>query len=249
MIKYFDINESGHSVKCKIYCNNMRDITKVILYGHGFGGHKDNKAAERFAETLLSKYKKSAVICFDLPCHGDDVKKKLVLDDCSTYIDILVNYVKEHLHVTAIGVYATSFGGYVFLKYLHEKGNPFSKIALRCPAVNMYEVISKNRSEEEWNQLQKGNSIAIGFDHKINVTSSFLEDLKVHDITEWDYTDFYEDILIMHGSKDEVVPYEPVFEFADNNLIDFILVENADHRFRDHAIMGTAIKQIIEFLM
>ena len=57
MIKYFDINDNGHSIRCKLFCNDQRSIDDVILCGHGFAGHKDNKSTERFAETVLSKNK------------------------------------------------------------------------------------------------------------------------------------------------------------------------------------------------
>ena len=64
---------------------------------------------------------------------------------------------------------------------------------------------------------------------------------------EKDFTEYFEDILIIHGTKDEVVPMDPIATFADNNLIDFIPVENADHRFKDPALMGNAIKMILDF--
>ena len=247
MIKYFDINEKGYSVKCKLYCNNVRDIDKVVIYGHGFGGHKDNKAAERFAETLLGKYKKVGVITFNLPCHGDDVKKKLVLEDGNDYLESIVKYIQSQWHTDKIYGYATSFGGYVFLKYILDRKNPFIKLALRCPAVNMYEVLYALLSQQEREQLEKGNSVAIGFDHKITITNSFLEELKENNVMEKDFTEYFEDILIIHGTKDEVVPIEPIATCADNNLSDFIPVENADHRFKDPALMGNAIKMILDF--
>ena len=142
MQRYFEINKEGHNVRCKIYFNDLKTISKVIIYGHGFGGHKDNKAAEKFAERILTKYKGIAVICFDLPCHGDDVKKKLQLQDCDTYIRLVIEYAKEQFDTDIIYMYATSFGGYLVLKQIAEHQNPFVKIALRCPAVNMADVFT-----------------------------------------------------------------------------------------------------------
>jgi dipeptidyl aminopeptidase/acylaminoacyl peptidase len=87
----------------------------------------------------------------------------------------------------------------------------------------------------------------VGFDRKILVGSDFLEDLKCHDIRQLDYLDYAEDILILHGTADEIVPFDSSCSFADNNLIEFIPVENADHRFRDPQKMEFAIKQILSF--
>lgn len=249
MTKYFDINASGHSIRCKLYCNDMRSIRKIVLFGHGFGGHKDNKAAERFALTVLSKYKNAAVLTFNWPCHGDDVKKKLSLEDCSIYISLIVDYLKERFAPSNLYVYATSFGGYLFLKYIAENGNPFDKIALRCPAINMYESLTgRIMSSGDVEKLEKEKSIQVGFDRKVTITSAFLAELQRKDITQYDYLDYCEQIEILHGTKDEIIPFDVVRDFADNNLIEFIPIEKADHRFQDPAIMGNAIKRILDFL-
>ena len=80
--KNFYINESGASIHCKLYCNDMKSVKQIVLYGHGFGGHKDNKAAEKFAKKATAKFKDFGVVTFNLPCHGDDVRKTLILNDC-----------------------------------------------------------------------------------------------------------------------------------------------------------------------
>ena len=248
MEKYFEINKNGHNVRCKLYCGKNSDIEKAVLFGHGFAGHKDNGAAQKFAERLLSKYKGIALITFNLPCHGDDVKKKLTLPDCMTYIDIVVDYIKSELGVSEIYSYATSFGGYLVLKYITERENPFKKIALRCPAVNMAEVLTRSiMKDDELDKLLKGKNVQVGFDRKIEISRQFLSELEESDIQKINYLDYADDILILHGTKDEVVPIEAVRRFADDNLIEFIPVENADHRFQNPACMEIATKKVIDF--
>ncbi len=248
MNRYFEINSEGHNIRCKLYYSNINDIKKVVIFAHGFGGHKDNKAAERFADRVLSKYKRTAIVTFNWPSHGDDVKKKLYLSDCGTYLRLVLNYVKEKYETDDIYSYATSFGGYLILKYIAENGNPFKKIALRCPAVNMYEVITSTIiSSDELDKLSKGKEVPVGFDRKIMINQQFLNDLHQADIRKYDYLDYADDILIMHGTKDEVVPFESANEFADNNVIEFIPVEDADHRFQNPLKMDIAIKYILDF--
>ena len=118
--KNFYINESGASIHCKLYCNDMKSVKQIVLYGHGFGGHKDNKAAEKFAKKATAKFKDFGVVTFNLPCHGDDVRKTLILNDCFEYIGIVLNYLKEKFETDEIFGYATSFGGYLFLKYIAD---------------------------------------------------------------------------------------------------------------------------------
>ncbi len=249
MERYFEINEKGHNIRCKLYCNNPQDIRKIVVFGHGFGGHKDNGAAEKFAQRMLSKYKGTALVTFNWPSHGDDVKKKICLADCSDYLELVVSYLKQKYGTEELYAYATSFGGYLTLKYIAERGNPFRKIALRCPAVNMHEVLTRAiMASEELEALQRGRDVPVGFDRKILVTPQFLEELREKDIRNWDYLDFAEDILILHGTEDEIVPFEAAREFCEEKLIEFIPVEGADHRFRSQKAMDQAIKLILDFI-
>ena len=53
MEKYFDINESGFSIRCKLYYNkDLHNLPHIVVATYGFGGNKDNKAIEKFAERI-----------------------------------------------------------------------------------------------------------------------------------------------------------------------------------------------------
>ena len=248
MEKYFEINKNNQNIRCKLYYDKKHTIEKVVLFGHGFAGHKDNSAAQKFADRVLTKYKGIAVLIYNLPCHGDDVKKKMVLQDCMTYIETVIDYIRSELQPEEIYSYATSFGGYLVLKYISEHENPFAKIALRCPAVNMAEVLTKTiMKNDELELILKGKNVQVGFDRKIEINQQFLTDLEESDIQKIDYLDFADDILILHGTKDEIVPFDAGKTFADNNLIEFIPVENADHRFQNPYCMELATKRVLEF--
>lgn len=248
MHRYFEINERGHNIRCKLYAQDPKSVSRVVIFCHGFGGHKDNAAAEKFAQRMISKYKRTAMVTFNWPCHGDDVKKKLKLETCEEYLDLVVNDIRQKYETAGLFCYATSFGGYLTLKYIHAQGNPFQKIVLRCPAVNMFEVLTHTIvSSGELDALSRGREIPVGFDRKIPVSPAFLEALKSSDICTWDFLDWAEDILILHGTADEIVPIEAVHAFAENNLMEFLPIEGADHRFRNPAHMESAIKHILEF--
>lgn len=246
--RYFEINEDGHNIRCKLYAQDVRTIARVVIFCHGFGGHKDNGAAERFAERMVSKYKGTAMVTFNWPCHGDDVKKKLCLADCDAYLSLVLAYVRQKFQTEELYSYATSFGGYLTLKYIHEHGNPFRKIALRCPAVNMYDAFTHSIMREgDLEKLSRGKDVPIGFDRKIPVSLSFLKELEETDIRGWDYLDYAEDILMIHGTADEIIPFDTASAFSENTLIELVSVAGADHRFRDPKKMDQAIKLILDF--
>jgi len=246
--KYFEINRQGHNIRCKLYFNDLNNVEKAVIFGTGFAGHKDNNAAHGFAEKLLSKHRDVIVVVFNWPSHGDDVKKKLVLEDCDTYLGFVIDEVRERFGAEELLAYATSFGGYLFLKYISEHGNPFSRVALRCPAVYMYDVITGSIiKNDDYDRILKGKDVQVGFDRKITINKLFLDDLQANDLRSRDFIDYADSMLIMHGTSDEVVPFESGKEFAENNLIDFIPVERADHRFQNPTHMSLANKHVMEF--
>ena len=232
----------------KLYSNDFADVKKVVLFGHGFGGNKDNRAAARFAEHVLEENEDAAVITFDWPCHGNDEKERLRLEDCTAYLQEVVSYVNSRFVSAELYAYATGFGGYLFLKYISENKNPFMKTALRCPAVNMYDMLTKAiMTDENREAIRKGKPALVGFDRKIEINKEFVESLKQKDITKRNFRKQADTILILHGTEDEIVPIETVRLFAERNGISFISVEGADHRFQDTEKMDFAIEEIVRF--
>ena len=100
---------------------------------------------------------------------------------------------------------------------------------------------------DEYDRIMKGKDIQVGFDRKIIVTRKLLDELKTNDIRQRDYLEEAENILIIHGTADEVVPFDSSRAFAENNVIDFIPVEKADHRFQNPAHRSVANKYALEF--
>lgn len=250
MEKHFDINEDGYSVRCKLYASkDTRTYPRVVICTHGYGSSKDVANIGKFAEKETSKYKQDAVICFDWPCHGQDARKKLVLSECMEYLTLVVNHAKNVLKAEQVYIYSVSFGGYLTLKYIAEIGNPFTKIALRCPGIRMYDLMRKNVSEADWTKIEKGKEVLIGLDRKMKVDKQLFEDLARSDVRKYEYFDEADNMIILHGTADTTVPIEDSRAFAENNVIEFVPVEGADHPFRDPKLMDIAIHTIIEFFV
>ena len=247
--KYFSINQDGYSIRCKLYAPDIKRVASVVVFGHGFSGDKDNRMAEKLAQRIQKRHSDAALLIFDWPCHGGDACNKLRLADCSAYLSHVIGYAKSRFRTDVLYGSATSFGGYLFLKYIAENGNPFRKVAFRCPAVNMYDVLTKTiMTEKDRHDIDKGKPLLIGFDRKVKVTKEFLEDLQQHDITHLDYSADAGDMLIVHGTKDEIVSYDAVKTFAGDNGISLHTAEGADHRFTDPQKMDEAITAIITAL-
>lgn len=196
----------------------------------------------------MEKKNDTAIITFNAPCHGDDVSERLSLELCSEYIKTVAAYVKKQFSVQKVFSYATSFGGYQILRYIAEHGNPFHKIVLRCPAVNAYDVIYHTiMNGEEREMLQKEKNALVGFDRKIRIDQEFIEEIQEADLSKYDYKNFSNDLIIIQGTEDEVVPFEAVSAFSKKNNIRFIAVEGADHRFQDSEKMNLAIEYTFDY--
>ena len=162
------------------------------------------------------------------------------------YLALVIDHVRQSYHSTELYSYATSFGGYLTLMYIRKRENPFEKIALRCPAVNMYDVLTGAiMSPEELARLQKGESVPVGFDRKVITDLPLLQALQSGDIQKWDFRDLAGSILSLHGSADEIVSFAASKAFAERNGIAFIPVDGADHRFGDEAHMEAATRHIL----
>ena len=245
---YFNINDAGLNIRCKLYSEGKDDVRTLVLCGHGFGGHKDNRAAERFSKHVLDKNHGAIVLTFNWPCHGDDVRKTLRLSDCDAYLSAVLSWIRSRYPDAALFGYATSFGGYLFLKYVSEHGNPFRKLALRCPAVTMYDVMTSGiMTESDLERIKKGKPVSVGFDRKVEIDKVFLDSIRDADITQRDFLPYADELCILQGTKDEIVPFDAVKAFAEENVIDFEPVENADHRFQSPEKMDFVIAKICAF--
>ena len=247
MEKYYSINKNGSSIRCKLYCVDPADISAVVVFGHGFSGHKDNRSAEKLAAKMQKRHRQTALIVFNWPCHGDDASAKLTLDGCLRYLDTVIADTKERFGTECLYGCATSFGAYLFLNYIHVYGNPFQSLALRCPAVPMYDVLTQAIiREDDLDRILRGKPVLVGFDRQVKVTKDFLAELQAADLFRMDFRPFAENTVIIHGTKDEIVPFAAAEAFAKQNGIPFFPVEAADHRFSDPKKMDEAMEIMLE---
>lgn len=249
MEKYFEITENGKNIKCKMYYKNENEVKDVIISCHGFGGSKDNNFSKKLSEVLLSKFDDKCIITFDWPCHGDDVRKNLNLKDCNDYLSLIIKFVEEKYNTQNLYLNATSFGGYLSLKYIYENGNPFKKISLRCPAINMGKVLYYNvLKEQDRLTLEKGKSVYTGYEKLVKITPQFIDELYAKDISNIDFETYSNNIIIIHGVNDELVSFDTVKIFSEANNIPLYPINDCGHIFNDPAKAREAIDDISDYL-
>ena len=225
-----------------------RPADNVLICCHGFTGSRNSFSTSTLAERISSEYKNTNVLSFDWPGHGDEIDRELTLERCDEYLTKVIEAARKYFPKADLYANGTSFGGYLLLKYISDHGNPFKKIVMRSTAVTMHDVLTKTiMSEDDKRTIADGETAYIGFDVKVPVTAPFVESLAEEDIRKNDYRSFRSDILMIHGTSDELVPYSDAVAFAEKQGIALYTVDGADHRFCDRSLRENAITRACEF--
>ena len=214
--KEFNINSSKKSYKifCDLYLPDNRNIKKIIIACHGFGGDKKSSAIIALARSLTNFG--IGVITFDFPGHGMSKTDGYyyTVENCINDIDDVEQYIKNNFENIEIGIFATSFGAYVTLLKINKSNDIYNSIVLRCPAINMKKVFEDSLLKMSINEfLEKGECI-LGFERKIIITKEYYEELVINDIFK-----IYNNnnkILIIHGTEDTTAPIEDSIKISKN---------------------------------
>ena len=118
------------------------------------------------------------------------------------------------------------------LLYNIKKENKFDGIILRAPALKMYDVLMNNIIDSSMlDSLKTNGYFDFGFERIIKIENNFITDLKNNNIFELYKTNIFNNIDIIHGTKDTTVPIIDSIEFCKENNFNLYKIENANHRF------------------
>ena len=237
-IKEFGICTERYLIPCKSFMPETT-IKKVVIGVHGFAGDKDSSVLSALAEELALN--ESGLICFDFPAHGKSEASDNLLrvENCMQDLLDVADYVREKYPQKEYGVFATSFGGYITL--LCSDKLPEFKIALRAPAVTIANSFVEKIIPVSKVEFINNKGALCGFERKMYVTVDFYEDLLKHEIQIPN-----EEILVIHGTEDDIVPFADVKNIADKHPnIKLIPIIGADHRFKKKG----ELERIIESAM
>lgn len=237
-IKEFDLITERYLIPCKSFMPNAA-IKKVVIGVHGFAGDKDSSVLSALAEELVLN--ESGLICFDFPAHGKSEAEDNLLrvENCIQDLLNVADYVREKYPQKEYGLFATSFGGYITL--LCSDKLPKFKIVLRAPAVTIANSFVEKIIPVSKLEFINNKGALCGFERKMYVSVDFYEDLLNYKIQIPQ-----EEILVIHGTEDDIVPFTDVKNIADKHPnIKLIPIIGADHRFKKEG----ELEQIIENTM
>lgn len=238
LTKKFSITLPERDIPCKVFLPEG-DPELVVLGVHGFAGDKDSSVLKRLAQALCEN--RGALVCFDFPAHGESRAEdsQLRVETCMEDFLAAADYVRGTFPGKRYGVFATSFGGYITLQCAEKI--PDFQLVLRAPAVTMAETFISTIipcGKEEF--LEQGGAWC-GFERKMFVSRAYYQDLldnppRIPHVP----------LLILHGTADDVIPFEAVRAIAESNPnVKLVPFEGADHRFKRKG----EIERIVEAAM
>ena len=241
------------NIKSKIFFDKLNNKSdKIFIFCHGFCSGKGSNSIKIVANKLLEHGVPS--VSFDFPGHIDSVQgaDKLNVDVCISYINSVVEYVKEkHINDINISFYAISFGAYILLNKLIGDISNYDNIVLRSPAINMKDILVHSLLKDPFAQYKKSGKAKAGHEGKIEIPYSFYEDLVRHNL----YDNYKEKrkILILQGEQDDTALIEDTYKFIKNKPeIELIEMKNVKHHMEPQEIVLSTeimLKRLNTFLI
>lgn len=225
--EYLKIN----NIPSKLYSADHPHGT--VLAVHGFGGSKESVAISGLAEAITPQGLN--VLSWDLPAHGErtETAEALSIDRCINEIISIEQYINENIG-GEIYAFATSFGGLCMLHRIAESNDPYRRIVLRVPAVNMSRTlitISKMQDPEFTIEKAEENGFFVRMSRDYNIPYHFYDELCslscLHTRPEWN-TDR---IMTIYAGNDELVSPEDteIFLKFNPNIVS-LKIGDSDHR-------------------
>ena len=240
--------KNNYNISSSLYLPS-KNINRIVVACHGFGGDKESSAIKYLAETIYPK--NIGLICFDFPGHGKSEvgADKLTISNCINDIDSIETYLKNRFgNEIEINIFATSFGAYITLLKIFTNKTRYNKIILRAPAIKMDEIFEKSLLRDSLDTFKKQKVTTLGFERKMVISYNFYEDLKNNKILN-KYNN-NQHILIIQGTDDDVAPIKDTKEFLslDPENIELYEIIGADHRMKKKGELEKVIKKADSYL-
>ena len=204
----------------------------AVIAVHGFGGSKESAAIGRLAERLCPRG--LCVVAVELPMHGErgGSCEQLSPQNITKEIMAAEEYAQNRFGGD-LYAFATSFGGMNMLMRI-ERGNPYKRIVLRVPAVNMAETLiticrGGNADFSLGNAVTEGFRFTIGREYVIPYC--FYEGLKECSCLRYSEVWDSDRIMTIYSGRDELVsPADTEIFLSKNPAIKRLCIQQAGHR-------------------
>lgn len=225
-------------------------VPMVVIF-HGFTG---NKVESHFVFVKLSRELEKAgigSIRFDFYGSGEsdgdfiDMTFSGEVEDARHILEFAKN--NPQTDVNNIGVLGLSMGGAIAAIIAKEYKDIVKSLVLWAPAFNMRDIVELQLQSEAGNLLNQHGFVDIG---GLALGQGFVSDMINMDIFQ-SAKGYDKDVLIVHGTKDEAVPYtvsEEILKTVYKENGRRISIDGSDHTFNRLDWQRKAIDESVAFL-
>ncbi|MGE8203788.1 alpha/beta hydrolase family protein [Heyndrickxia sp. NPDC080065] len=230
-INYFDVNKDGLTIRGIITKPDGKGPYPAVVYNHGFTGHK---AESHFLFKKLSDSLANMGIVsirFDFIGSGESDGKFQEMTMSSEVEDCLAvfHFAKEidYIDSNRMNLIGFSMGGAVSIIASSALKEQVKKLILLCPAVNIFNVVTRNvKNEALFKYIEEGV-----IDFGGNLVGKELVDDVFHQNVYEEAKQVTANVQLIHGTNDDTVP--PIVSlqlskiFGDQSTLNWI--HGSDH--------------------
>ncbi len=240
-VEYREILTQRYPIRCK-FCLPQGEPDGVILGIHGFAGSKESSVLQALGEKVTGRGK--ALVCFDLPAHGDSPveEDRFTVENCLQDLLFMADFCRREYPNANKYVFATSYGG--FLTLLCSDRLADFRIVLRAPAVTMPRDLLKDVIGMTPEEYRAAGAVQCGFDRSLMLPYRFYEELQGYDAQSRSYE---AEMLVIHGDSDRIVPHKDILRLcAGHPGMRLFVIPGADHRLSPEEA-ALAVNAAVEF--
>lgn len=239
--------KNGYNISYEETIPENPDVIVVAM--HGFAGDKESGFIKELEKEVNNR--NCGLIRFDWPGHGESEANgdNLTIKNCVSDIKSIIEHIKERYPESKLVACSTSFGGYLTLVYNSLYPEEFEHLILRSPAIKMYDVLNNNiMTREHKNDLNTNGYFEYGFERLLKVNKKLLDELYFYNISKMYDKNICDNISIIHGTNDDVVPYEDSLEFSEIHKCSLTPIIGADHRYKKDGELEQVINASINII-
>ncbi len=226
---------------------NNTQLLNIVM--HGFDSSMQSRSVSSLCKKLQDLSQNT--LRFSFLGHGNS-KGELSKNNISSQIQNLHQVIlyAQSQGYTDFNLVGSSFSAQVALNYAQQHPELIQKVALKCPLINGYDLFKETLSPQAIADWQDSNQhLHPRHDQSyVSLPYSFLLDFEKHNPYKF-LASFPAQLLIVHGDRDQTVPLEQ--SLAAQKLLPslkLVVVEGADHRFKDSQHFQQMQEAILEFL-
>jgi len=227
-IRLFTLGQPGNRILGLVELPDLDNRYPAVMMLHGFTGDHITSAFKfpRLSRRLVESG--IATIRFDFRGSGDSEGR---FEDMTPLTELrdaqeVLEYVRSQPFYNGnMGLVGYSLGGMI-ASLLAPSERDVKSVCLWSPAILNLELFEE-LSEDFESRLDGDGFLDVG---GLRISRRFKDDALSMDASA-ELARFSGDVLIVHGTKDETVPFEPVSKYAKKQKFQLHAIEGGDHRF------------------